>query len=60
MPKTGVIHIVARRPIATARTPASSVVISWAIPEATTNVEDTRPSARSSTSVWRTTTSEMS
>ena len=34
--------------------------MSWAIPDATTKVDETRPSARSSTSVWRTTTSEMS
>ena len=59
-PPTGASHIVARRPIASARTPASSVATSWASIAATSNVDATRPSARSSTSVWRTTTSVMS
>ena len=50
----------ARRPMASARNPAPSVATSWASIAATWNVEVTRPSARSWTSVWRTDTSVMS
>ena len=59
-PPSGASHDVARSPIASARIPAASVATSWASIAATLNVDATRPSARSWTSVWRTVTSVMS
>ena len=59
-PPTGASQAVARSPMTSARTPAAIVATSCASIAATLNVDVTRPSARSWTSVWRTDTSVMS
>ena len=59
-PPSGASHDVARSPIASASSPAPIVATSCARTAATWNVDETRPSARSRTSVWRTETSVMS
>ena len=56
-PPSGASHVVARSPIDLGQDPGASVADELGDHAATWKVDETRPSARSWTSVWRTDTS---